>query len=64
MAKTKTWLFKQNLDLFDCFIFRQGVINPCRIGADGRPVPVGHIMELQEELGRQQVGGAETEDAD
>jgi len=46
-------------------LHRQGVINPCRIGEDGRPEPVGHIMELQEELPRQQVsGGVKIEEVD
>ncbi|XP_053671883.1 synembryn [Anopheles nili] len=33
---------------------RQGLIQPCKIGEDGRPVPVDHIMELQEEIPEQQ----------
>ncbi|KAH9500577.1 Synembryn-A [Bulinus truncatus] len=27
---------------------RQGVIQPCRVGDDGRPVPMGHVLELLE----------------
>jgi hypothetical protein len=47
------------------FCCRQGVINPCRIGEDGRPEPVEHIMELQQELPRQQVsGGTRIEEVD
>lgn len=26
---------------------RHGLVQPCRIGSDGRPEPVEHIMELQ-----------------
>lgn len=33
----------------------EGVVQPCRIGEDGRPEPVNHILQLQEELPRQQV---------
>lgn len=32
---------------------RQGVVQPCRIGEDGKPQPVDHILELQEELPKQ-----------
>lgn len=34
---------------------REGIIQPCRIGDDGRPQPVEHILELQEELPKQQI---------
>jgi hypothetical protein len=27
-----------------------GLIKPCRIGSDGRPVPIEHVMQLQEAL--------------
>ncbi|XP_052903332.1 synembryn [Anopheles moucheti] len=33
---------------------RQGLIQPCKIGEDGRPQPVDHIMELQDEIPEQQ----------
>lgn len=33
---------------------RSGVVQPCRIGADGRPVPVEHMLELQAALPEQQ----------
>lgn len=29
---------------------RQGIVQPCRMGADGRPEPIDHVLELQEEL--------------
>ncbi|XP_043269504.1 synembryn [Venturia canescens] len=29
---------------------KQGVVQPCRIGEDGKPKPIEHILELQEEL--------------
>lgn len=35
-------------------LHRQGIIKPCRIGVDGRPEPVEHILELQEGLPEQQ----------
>lgn len=33
---------------------RSGVVQPCKIGEDGRPEPVEHILELQEDLPEQQ----------
>lgn len=33
---------------------RQGIVQPCKIGEDGRPQPVDHIMELQDEIPEQQ----------
>ncbi|XP_052122545.1 synembryn-A [Frankliniella occidentalis] len=33
----------------------EGLVQPCRIGEDGRPEPVDHILQLQDELPRQQV---------
>ncbi|XP_050080472.1 synembryn [Anopheles maculipalpis] len=33
---------------------RQGLIQPCKIGDDGRPQAVDHIMELQDEIPEQQ----------
>ncbi|KAL0272743.1 UNVERIFIED_CONTAM: hypothetical protein PYX00_005604 [Menopon gallinae] len=33
---------------------REGIVQPCRIGEDGRPQPVEHILQLQEDLPRQQ----------
>lgn len=37
------------------FFIREGVIQPCIIDADGRPQPVEHISQLQEELPKQQL---------
>lgn len=34
---------------------KQGVVQPCRIGTDGRPEPVEHILELQEGIPQQQL---------
>lgn len=36
-------------------LHRGGLIKPCRINAEGKPEPVDHILELQEELPQQQV---------
>ncbi|XP_061400052.1 synembryn [Musca vetustissima] len=33
---------------------RCGIIKPCRINAEGKPEPVDHILELQEQLPKQQ----------
>ncbi|XP_029177005.1 synembryn [Nylanderia fulva] len=35
---------------------REGVVRPCRIGDDGKPQPIEHVLELQSELPRQQYG--------
>lgn len=34
---------------------RQGIVQPCRIGSDGRPEAVEHILELQEGIPHQQL---------
>ncbi len=34
---------------------RQGVVQPCRIGPDGRPEAVEHILELQDGIPQQQL---------
>ncbi|XP_058460085.1 synembryn [Malaya genurostris] len=33
---------------------QQGIVQPCKIGEDGRPQPVEHILELQDEIPEQQ----------
>jgi len=33
---------------------RSGVIQPCRVGADGKPEPVEHVLQLQEGLDKQE----------
>lgn len=37
-------------------LLREGVVHPCRIGDDGKPVPIEHVLELQNELPKQQYG--------
>lgn len=32
---------------------RKGIVKPCRIGPDGKPEPIEHVLQLQEGLGRQ-----------
>lgn len=34
---------------------RQGVVKPCRIGHDGKPEPIEHVLQLQEELQQRDV---------
>lgn len=34
---------------------RSGVVKPCRIGADGRPEPIEHVLQLQQGLSQQQI---------
>ncbi|XP_072757592.1 chaperone Ric-8 [Anoplolepis gracilipes] len=45
----------QLLNLVDK-LTREGVVRPCRIGEDGKPKPIEHVLELQSELPRQQYG--------
>jgi hypothetical protein len=32
-----------------------GAIQPCRVGADGKPHPIKHVLQLQEGLKSQQL---------
>ncbi|XP_005090378.1 synembryn-A [Aplysia californica] len=41
---------------------RQGIIQPCRVGEDGKPEPVEHVLELLE--GQGAAGGAEAPECD
>ena len=41
---------------------RDGIVQPCRIGEDGRPEPVGQVLELIEDLSRQQAKSPQDED--
>ncbi|KAK3756853.1 hypothetical protein RRG08_048899 [Elysia crispata] len=34
---------------------RQGIIQPCRVGEDGKPVPVEHVLELVEARGGKEI---------
>lgn len=38
---------------------RQGIVQPCTIGEDGKPKPIEHILELQEELPKLNVNKSE-----
>ena len=35
-------------------LHRQGIVTPCKIGEDGKPVPVEHVLELQQQIPEQQ----------
>lgn len=35
-------------------LLREGVVRPCRIGEDGKPKPIEHVLELQNRLPKQQ----------
>lgn len=52
------FIYEYNIIRFDVYHifgnFREGVVHPCRIGDDGRPKPIEHVLELQEELPKQQ----------
>lgn len=34
---------------------RQGIVKPCKIGDDGKPQPIEHVLQLQEGLPAQQI---------
>lgn len=36
-------------------LLKTGTIKPCRIGEDGKPQPIEHVLQLQEGLKAQQV---------
>lgn len=39
------------LSLLHLFLLiRQGIIQPCRVGEDGKPQPVEHILQLTENI--------------
>ena len=44
--------------------YRQGIIQPCRINAEGKPEPVSHVLELQESLPQDQISNKKKRDAD
>lgn len=35
-------------------LHKTGIVQPCKIGEDGKPVPVSHVLELQDDLPEQQ----------
>lgn len=43
---------------------RGGVVQPCRIGEDGKPKPIEHVLQLQEELPQQQQLNRRNSDSD
>jgi hypothetical protein len=43
---------------------RGGCIQPCRVGEDGRPQPVQHVLQLQEQLAAHQIQDQQEEDSD
>lgn len=40
---------------------KAGIVKPCKIGADGRPKPISHVLELQNELQEQQIHQSDEE---
>lgn len=36
-------------------MLKKGVVKPCRIGEDGRPEPVEHVLQMQDGLKGQQI---------
>lgn len=34
---------------------KSGIIRPCKVGADGKPQPIEHVLELQEGLKSQHI---------
>lgn len=50
-------------NLYGIYILnRDGIVQPCRIGEDGRPEAVGHVLEFIENLPQQQIKPAQDED--
>lgn len=43
---------------------RSGVVKPCKIGEDGRPEPIDHVLQLQDGLPKQQVRRNSDSDSD
>jgi hypothetical protein len=43
---------------------RGGCIQPCRVGEDGRPEPVEHVLQLQEEMDKKLGRDLQEEDSD
>lgn len=41
---------------------RKGIVQPCKIGEDGRPQPIEHVLELQESLPNSQVRRSSDDD--
>lgn len=40
---------------------RSGTIQPCRVGADGKPHPIEHVLQLQEGLKAQQIHDSDSD---
>lgn len=36
-------------------LMKMGAIRPCKIGEDGKPQPIEHVLELQETLKEQKI---------
>lgn len=51
------------VDLMDN-LMKTGAIKPCKIGEDGKPQPIKHVLELQEHLKEQQIRNTNTNDSD
>lgn len=43
---------------------RQGIVKPCKIGENGKPEPIEHVLQLREGLASQQVRRGSDEDSD
>lgn len=43
-------------------LMKCGAIKPCRVGPDGKPQPIEHILELQEGLKSQQAQRSEDDE--
>lgn len=39
-----------------------GAIQPCRVGPDGKPQPIRHVLQLQEGLTNQQIANESDSD--
>jgi len=62
MLKVTHFLFTSEAYWYLTFCDRDGIVQPCRIGEDGRPEPVGQVLELIEDISRQQARPPQEED--
>ena len=43
---------------------KKGIVKPCRIGEDGRPEPIEHVLQLQEGIGPKLRAARDEDDSD
>lgn len=63
------WLRNHSVSLllyFSCILIfhRHGIVQPCRVSDDGKPVPVEHVLEMLEGQGGAEGGETVNSDED